>query len=130
MTNFHERPKAWQDWARQTFFKGNETVVLDCYRKGESWAFDLEPWTVDEGLFIEDIVNQLISPEQETITVTASIKPFEGAMQLTWVEPDPSGVSANVYEWQGTQVWLCKFNQFAFGREEDDPPETIWFSVK
>lgn len=127
---FHHTPKAWQDWARRTFFKGNDRVVINAYRKGPTWAFNMFPWTIDESLFVEEILDELVCSQTDRVRITASIKPFSGAMKMWWLKADEYSNGANIYMWHDIEVWICKFSQFVFGREENDPPQNIWFKVE
>ena len=126
---FHHTPKAWQDWARRTFLKGNDHVTIRAYRKGETWAFSMAPWTFDESLFVEEVLDELIPADQNRVTITASTKRFSGAQKMWWFGADEYGNGANYYMWHDIPVWICSFNQFIFGREESDPPKNIWFAV-
>ena len=126
---FHHTPQAWQDWARQTCFKGNDRVVINAYRKGPTWAFSMPPWTFDESLFVEDIVDELIPADQDRIKIVASTKRFAGAHKMWWLKADEYSNGANIYMWHDVEVWICKFSQFVFGREESDPPQNIFFTV-
>ena len=110
------------------------------YNNELGWYVDL-PEYIEQGGTVDDIemvdgaddMLDLIADGTDSVELTISREPFNGAEKLTLTEKCPPNVGGGFYlleEYAGQKInqkmWLCKVTEFVFG----DIPQEIFIRKK
>ena len=105
--------------------QGKTSIKIKAYKTDGAWYFNaphLLTWK--ESLLFPKQLDAL-ADGSNSIWLTISTEPIEGAMKI-WLEGhDPLDMSASIYiDPNGEEIWLCKWNQWYFGEKK----ENLWIS--